>query len=397
MAGTEQLHVPEDENIKKELSILADQQVDEVDPEIEKKADSFVEQLLSTDVDNITKRKAVDEMGLRTQQDAAQMSKMLEEPIKSLAKSGETGGPVAEALLNLKEQVEDLDPTNFDFSSASGFLTSIAKLIPGVGSKVSRYFARYMSAEAVINNIIKSLEKGRDQLKRDTITLGNDKKRMLDVMERLTKLIQLGQLIDQKLQYKLDREVAPESDDYRFIQEELLFPLRQRIIDLQQSLNVNQQGILTIEIIIRNNRELVRGVDRALNVTVQALQIAVATALALNNQEIVLKKIEALNETTSQLIRHNAERLKTQGAAIHKKASESALNMEDLEAAFKDIKIAIDDISSFRREALPKMANNIVRMDQLNKEAQEQIEKMEKGSKMQNSLIIDLEASDLKL
>lgn len=397
MAATEQLQVPEDDNIKKELSILADQQVDEIDPEIEKKADSFVEQLLSAEVDSMDKRKAVDEMGLRTQQDAAQMSKMLDEPIKTLAKAGESGGPVADALLNLKEQVEDLDPTNVDFSSASGFFASLAKLIPGAGNKVSRYFARYMSAEAVVNNIIKSLEKGRDQLKRDTITLGNDKKRMLDVMARLTKLIQLGQLIDQKLQYKLDREIAPESDDYRFIQEELQFPIRQRIIDLQQSLNVNQQGILTIEIIIRNNRELIRGVERALNVTVQALQIAVATALALNNQEIVLQKIEALNSTTSQLIKQNAARLKTQGAAIHKKASESALNMDDLEAAFSDIKAAIEDISTFRRDALPKMASNIVRMDQLNKEAQEQVEKMEKGSSMQNSLIIDLEASDLKL
>ena len=84
-------------------------------------------------------------------------------------------------------------------------------------------------------------------------------------MNRLQKAIQLAQLMDQKLQYKLDREIEADDPQAAFIKEELLFPLRQRIMDLQQTLNVNQQGILTIEVIIRNNRELVRGVDRALN------------------------------------------------------------------------------------------------------------------------------------
>ncbi len=391
------LQVPDDGAIKEELSILADQQIEKIDPELEQKAASYVDQLLDPNIDETIKRRAVDEMGLRTQTEAAQMSRMLDEPIRSLAKAGDSGGPVAEALVNLREEVEELDPTGLDFSTAPGFLASLARLIPGVGDNLSRYFSKYMTSEAVINEIIQSLEKGSDQLKRDSVTLGNDKKRMLMLMERMTKTIQLGKLIDQKLEYKLSRDVDPSSPDYRFIQEELLFPIRQRIVDLQQSLNVNQQGVLTIEIIIRNNRELIRGVNRASTVTVQALQIAVASALALNNQEIVLKKINALNDTTSKLIRHNAERLKTQGAAIHKQASSSALNMDDLEAAFADIKAAIDDISTFRQEALPKMANNILRMDELNKVAQAEIDKFEKGNKMQTGIMIDLDASDVKL
>src|SRR5690606_42135790 len=52
------------------------------------------------------------------------------------------------------------------------------------------------------------------------------------------------------------------ADDSRrsFMEEELLFPLRQRILDLQQQLAVSQQGILALEVVIRNNRELIRGV-----------------------------------------------------------------------------------------------------------------------------------------
>jgi uncharacterized protein YaaN involved in tellurite resistance len=61
-------------------------------------------------------------------------------------------------------------------------------------------------------------------------------------------------------------------------------------MDLQQQLVVNQQGVLSIDLIMRNNVELTRGVDRAINVTVSALQVAVTLALALANQRITLEK-----------------------------------------------------------------------------------------------------------
>ena len=71
------------------------------------------------------------------------------------------------------------------------------------------------------------------------------------------------------------------------------FALRQRRSDLQQQLSVNRQDVLTMEIIIRNNKGLIRGVNRALNVTVGALQVAVTVAMALENQKIVLNKVTA--------------------------------------------------------------------------------------------------------
>ena len=169
------------------------------------------------------------------------------------------------------------------------------------------------------------------------------------------------------------------SDDPRtvFIQEELLFPLRQRIQDLQQQLLVNQQGFLTIEMIVRNNKELIRGVNRAQNVTVSALQVAVTLALALANQRIVLEKVQAVTKTTEALIAGTAERLKTQGAEIHKQAAGTALDLDVLRQSFADIRAALDDVSRYRQEALPKMAENIVEMDRMAAESEQTIQRME--------------------
>lgn len=390
------LVIADADEVQKDLALVPVDSIsiDEVDPELGKQADNFVNMLLSDAHDAEAKRTAIDEMGLNTQQQAAHRSGMLREPIKNLAAAGEDGGPVAQSLLALNEQVERLDPVNFDFSS-SGFLRLIGK-VPGVGQPIKRYFRQYQSAETVIDDIVKSLERGGDQLKRDNSTLSFDQQQMRNSIERLIQAIQLGRLLDQRLQYKLDREISPENEQHGFVQTELLFPLRQRIIDLQQTLAVNQQGVLITEIIIRNNRELIRGVNRAINVTVVALQVAIACALALAHQKIVLDKIEALNQTTSSLIEHTAERLKTQGVAIHKQASQSMLSMESLEKAFQDIKTAMDDISKFRQEALPQMAQNIMRLDQLSAEAGKAIERMDRGDRAQSSIVIDVDVEDVQ-
>jgi uncharacterized protein YaaN involved in tellurite resistance len=132
--------------------------------------------------------------------------------------------------------------------------------------------------------------------------------------------------------------------------------------------------------LIRNNKELVRGVNRVVNTTIVALQVAVACAFVLNDQKIVLDKIIAVNTVTDNMIVHTAERLKTQGVEIHKQASSAMLDIEKLKTAFADINQAFTDISNFRRESLPKMAQSIIEMDRLSAEAETTIKKMEKGN-----------------
>ena len=128
---------------------------------------------------------------------------------------------------------------------------------------------------------------------------------------------------------------------------------------------VNQQGIMAIEVVIRNNKELIRGVDRARNVTVTALKISVTVASALYNQKIVLKKIEPLNETTNNLISATSKMLKDQGAAIHKQSLETSISVDTLKQAFTDVLSALDSISTYKQEALPRMRETIHQFSEL--------------------------------
>jgi uncharacterized protein YaaN involved in tellurite resistance len=357
--------------------------VPEPDPtdELRAQAEAQVETLLSIDpADDAARtaaRDAVDSMGRDLQSRSATRSRMLQAPLRDISHNSEDGGEVARSLSDLRIEVEKLDPSGLD--TEAGWFTRAVGKIPGVGTPLKRYFMRYESSQTQIDAIVHSLEKGRDQLKRDNITLGDDQKQMRELTFALNDQIALAQALDAAVVQKLATEITADDPRRQFVEEDILFALRQRTLDLQQQLAVNQQGVLAIEIIIRNNRELIRGVDRAIDVTISALQVAVTVALALAHQKIVLDKIEAINTTTSSMIAGTAERLKTQGTAIHQQASSTMLDMEALKSAFADIDTALDEISRYRREALPTMAGTILELDQLTAESEQAIENMERG------------------
>ena len=364
------------EAAKAELVVVEPEPTDE----LRAQASAQVDQLLAIDPTNEdargAARDAVDSMGRELQTRSATRSRMLQAPLKDISHGSEDGGEVAKSLSDLRIEVEKLDPSGLD--TEAGWFTRAVGKIPGVGTPLKRYFMRYESSQTQIDAIVHSLEKGRDQLTRDNVTLGDDQKQMRELTHLLTDQIALAQALDAVVVEKLATEIGPDDPRRQFVEEDILFALRQRTLDLQQQLAVNQQGVLAVEIIIRNNRELIRGVNRAIDVTISALQVAVTVALALAHQKIVLDKIEAINTTTSAMIAGTAERLKVQGTAIHQQASSTMLDMDSLRQAFDDIDIALNEISRYRREALPTMAGTILELDQLTAESEEAIENMER-------------------
>jgi uncharacterized protein YaaN involved in tellurite resistance len=345
------------------------------DPELERKAQAYVDHLmgvLTEDVDEKERsRQAVEMLGRDLQSQSAHRSRMLQQSVALMSNQGAEKGPVTNALIDLKLKVEELDPNQLDLEA--GWFARMLGRIPGVGTPLKRYFSRFENAQTTINAIVNSLERGREQLRRDNLTLQDDQKAMQSLVAQLERHIRLGQLVDEKLQVAIARLRGQDQARARFIEEELLFPLRQRIIDLQQQLAVNQQGILAGAIVMRNNGELIRGVNRALDVTISALNVSVSAALALANQQIVLDKVEAVNRTTSDIIAGTGKRLRSQGAAIQRQAASAMLDMKALKGAFADINAALDEISRYRQNALPQMAKAIIELDRMSAESEKRI------------------------
>ena len=139
----------------------------------------------------------------------------------------------------------------------------------------------------------------------------------------------------------------------------MLFYIRQKRQDILTQLAVNMQGYLALDIVRKNNVELVKGVDRATTTTISALRTAVIVAQALSNQRLVLNQIGALNTTTGNLIESTSRMLHDQSADIQKQSSAAAVNVQQLQAAFNNIYATIDAIDAYKLQALDTMKQTI--------------------------------------
>lgn len=358
------------------------------DPELEAKTTQLAEELLSANLDELSKKRYVNEMGMKYQTALAHHSKILDQSIRTLSHS-QDGSKVADSLLDLRKQVEEINPKHYDLKSPSGSGARFFRNLLGKKNSVSRYLEKYEASSAVIADIIKSLEAGRQQLIDDNKTLDIDKQQMRNSLDGLTRAQAVGESLYQKLEEKA-RLMEVDSEERRFVEEELLFALNQRIIDIQTALAVNQQGVISYDMLMRNNRELITGINRTITITASALRVAVTTRLALNNQKKVLDAKKKVDQTTADLIEDNAKVLRHQGVEIQKQAASSTLDVEKLTSAFNTLNQAMDEISNFRRESIPLMRQQVVKFQQLTNQAAATIDRMERGNAVKETVLIDI-------
>jgi uncharacterized protein YaaN involved in tellurite resistance len=344
-------------------------------------AERNVAEILTLDIDEFAKKKyilqSIESFGSASMKSSAVKNTLLQVTVGKLSKDGDEGSVVAKGLMDLHRELEDLDPSLIDFTRTGIF----GKLY----NPIRTYFAKYQKADAAIADIIVSLDIGKTTLKNDNTTLEIEQQAMRDLTKKLMKEVQLGTLMDESIEKQIEAAKARNEDPekVKFVAEEVLFPLRQRIMDMQQMIVVNQQGVMATEIVIRNNKELMRGVERARFVTISALRISVMVAGALYNQKIVLKKIQMLNDITNSFIISNAQMLKVQGVEIQKQAMETNISVETMKTAFADAMEALDSINTYKQEALPKMRDTINQFKELAAKGEEQIQQLEKGHKLE--------------
>ena len=361
------------EEIKKEIKEDIKPMPEEVS-KLKELSSKNANSLINIDISSLEERtsvlKSIDEFGLDTIEKSSHKNELLQVTIGKLSNTGDEGGDVANGLTELQRTLKDLDPSTIDFTKKG--------LFGRISNPIRNYFEKYKKADEVISDIIESLEKGKTTLKNDNTTLEIEEVSMRNLTKKLAKEIEMGSMMDEEISTMIDiaKSQNEDNDKIRFISEEILFPLRQRIIDMQQVIVVNQQGIIAIEVIRRNNKELIRGVERAKNVTVSALRTATIVASALYNQKIVLNKINVLNKTTNDLISGTSKMLKDQGAEVHKQSIESSISIDTLKTAFSDTMEALNTISTYKQEALPRMKETINQFRELVEEGEKEISKM---------------------
>ncbi|RAX57345.1 hypothetical protein CCZ01_06515 [Helicobacter monodelphidis] len=254
--------------------------------------------------------------------------------------------PIYQHLKQLQLAIEKMNPNHI----SAGFFGKLFKLNP-----FKRYLADLQQNQAFIDEVLKTLEDGQQRLKRDNIAFELEIKNNLELLQdlkvKLTEALEadefLAQLIDQKIE-NIER-----------ISQSFIFPLKQRIIDIQQQIMVHEQGELAIASLMENNRQLINSIERTKAVTLNALNVAIIVAQGLATQKKVLDSVEQINTQTSDLILHTSQKLKEQGTHIQQRASSALLDMDKLKVAYENVLEAMKEVEEFRLKSIPIMSEQI--------------------------------------
>jgi uncharacterized protein YaaN involved in tellurite resistance len=323
--------------------------------ELDSKVAKFVEELAALDSNSPDFGKKVDQltaMGRKEIAEAAGASnRFLDRPVKAI--DSDTG--IGADLTELRRTVEELDPKE---NSKSFTTRKFLGIIP-FGRRINHYFDKYRSSQSHISAILQRLANGKDELLMDNAAIDTERAQLWKTMHKLEQMIHISKALDKRLEDKANELDATEPAKAKAIRESALFYTRQRTTDLLTQMAVTVQGYLALDLVKKNNVELVKGVDRASTTTVAALRTAVTVAQALSNQKLVLEQIGALNTTTAGMIDATGEMLKTQTGAIHEQAASSTIPLETLQRAFQNIYDTMDQIDAFKLAALSNMKQTV--------------------------------------
>lgn len=320
----------------------------------------YVSSVLESDVQSDAFKRSITDLHSMGNDDiraaAGISNRMLDRSLRTM-KSGvmDDGSVVSKALLNLRQQVEDLDPSSrHDLLSPRKLLG----LIP-LGNGLKRYFRQYQSAQTQINAVIDQLYRSQDELNQDNAAIEEEKAHAWEVMRKLEEFVYVAKGLDATLSARAAELESTDGEKARIVKEELVFYARQKVEDFLTQLAVTIQGYLTMDLVRKNNLELIKGIDRATTTTVSALRTAVTAAQALTNQKLVLDQVSALNATTGNLVEATSVMLKQNAADIHQQASGTTIELAQLQRSFENVYAAMDMIGNYKVQALDSMQRTV--------------------------------------
>ncbi len=322
---------------------------------LDSKVDGFIAELVAHDANSPAFGEKVDQIARMGQEQvraaAGHSNRFLDRPVRAMDADSGVGKDLAE----LRRTVEELDPGR---KSRLMEPRKLFGIIP-FGNRLKNYFDSYSSSQGHIQQILKSLESGKKELVLDNAAIDQERAKLWEAMGELEQMIHIAKTLDGRLEEKAIELDSSDPEKAKALRESALFYVRQRTQDLLTQMAVSVQGYLALDLVKKNNVELVKGVDRASTTTVSALRTAVTVAQAMTNQKLVLEQITSLNATTANIIDSTSTLLREQTAQIHEQAASSTIPLETLQRAFQNIYDTMDEVDNFKVRALDSMKQTV--------------------------------------
>lgn len=287
--------------------------------------------------------------GSQPQKNIAQFSEQILSEVRS-KDAGEVGGLMSDLMV----KVQDMD-----ISEIEGQGNFISKFFRNRKRDIQSYLAKYDVLSVQIDKIQSQLENARMELLKDISTFDKLYKRNVDYFNELELYIVAGEeKIKETRQEVLPRlqEEAAQSGDAMAAQvvkdfSDSVDRFEKKIYDLKTSKTIAIQTAPQIKLIQNNDKLLVDKVSDAIVNTIPLWKSQVVIALGMNKQHQVLEMQREVSDTTNELLRRNAEKLKQNTIGVAKEAERSTVDIDTLKKVNDDLISTIKETLEIQNNA----------------------------------------------
>ena len=276
-------------------------------------------------------------------------------------------GYVGELLTDLSTKIDE-----FSQNETKGFM----KKLPIIGKLVNRadgLVSAYDKLSVKVDKIQSELEKSKLAMMKDIIMFDSLYDKNLEYFKSLQLYIQAGEEKLSELRTitlpKLRQEAAVSSDpmagqvvaDF----ENTLDRFEKKVHDLKLSKTIAIQTAPQLRLIQNNDRMLVERVQSAIYNAIPLWKNQIIIALGLSRQQQLLKTQRAINDTTNELLRKNAEMLKINSIETAKENDRSIVDIETVRKVNEDLITTIEETIQIQRDGRAKRQSAEQELQQL--------------------------------
>ena len=276
-------------------------------------------------------------------------------------------GYVGELLTDLSTKIDE-----FSHNETKGFM----KKLPIIGKLVNKadgLVSAYDKLSVKVDKIQSELEKSKLAMMKDIIMFDSLYDKNLEYFKSLQLYIQAGEEKLSELRTitlpKLRQEAAVSSDpmagqvvaDF----ENTVDRFEKKVHDLKLSKTIAIQTAPQLRLIQNNDRMLVERVQSAIYNAIPLWKNQIIIALGLSRQQQLLKTQRAINDTTNELLRKNAEMLKINSIETAKENDRSIVDIETVRKVNEDLMTTIEETMQIQRDGRAKRQSAEQELQQL--------------------------------
>jgi len=281
---------------------------------------------------DLTDSSAIMHFGAKAQQQLTTVSDQMLEGVRS-KDTGAAGQTLSEMVGTLRGfDVDGLDP-----NAKPGFF----KRLFGAGKPIMRFLQEYEAVRDHIDRISIDLERHKTRLLTDVTSLDRLYDANLDYFRELEHYIAAGEA---KLA-ELDQETIPalaakveQAED--MVQAQNLRDLRsarddleRRVHDLRLTRQVAMQALPSIRLVQENDKGLINKINSTLVNTVPLWRQQLAQAVTIYRSGRAAETVKAANDLTNDLLKANANNLKTANAEARRQIERGVFDIETVKEA----------------------------------------------------------------